>query len=316
LFCGAHRVIKKGVRGGVIRYFCKLCEKSFSSKRREKRKADKLFKDYLFNKQTKFQLQEETGASINTITRILDSCETKEKIHYPREIVAVIDATYFGRQSGVLVVRDPNKKENLHCHEITSETKEEYKKARTDLEELGYTLKAVVLDGKRGMPSVFKDILVQICQFHQWQIIRRKLTLRPKLESHQALFSIGRWISRTNRKELKRMLVVFEKKYRKELNEKTYILGTNRWRFTHAKLRSAYGSLIRNLPNLYTYQDHPELNIPNTTNSLDGFFNALKAHVNVHRGLRSDRRMKIIKGYLKRHNIQKRRPVLTLLTCS
>ena len=283
----------------MIRYLCKLCGKSFSNKRREKRKADKLFKNYLFNKQTKLQLQEKIGASINTITRILDSSKTKEKIHDHRDIVAVIDATYFGRQNGVLVARDPNKKENLHCHEITSETKEEYKKVRDGLERLGYVLKAVVLDGKRGMPSVFKDIYVQICQSHQWQIVRRKLTLRPKLESHQALLSIGRWISKTNRKELKRMLDVFERKYRKELNERTYILGTNRWRFTHAKLRSAYGSLIRNLPNLYTYQDHPELNIPNTTNSLDGSFNALKSHVNVHRGLRQDRRLKIIKGYLK-----------------
>lgn len=299
MFCGAYRAIKKGARNGVIRYFCKLCKKSFSSKRREKRRSEKLFKNYLFNKQTKLQLQEKTGKSINTITRILDSYKTKEKIHNPREIVAVIDATYFGRQSGVLVVRDPNKKENLHCHEITSETKEEYKKARDALGRLGYILKAVVLDGKRGIPSVFKDIPVQICQFHQWQIVRRKLTLRPKLESHQALLSIGRWISRTSRKELKRMLDVFEKKYRKDLNEKTYILGTNRWRFTHAKLRSAYGSLIRNLPNLYTYQDHSELKIPNTTNSLDGSFNALKSHVNIHRGLRPDRRMKIIKGYLK-----------------
>lgn len=299
MFCGAYRAIKKGIRDGVIRYFCKLCRKSFSSKRREKRKAAKLFKTYLFNKQTKSQLKEKIGLSINTITRILDSCEINKKIHNPREIVTVMDATYFGRQNGVLVARDPNKKENLYCCEITSETKEEYKKARVYLGKLGYTIKAVVLDGKRGMPSVFKDIYVQICQFHQWQIIRRKLTLKPKLESHQALLSIGRWISRTNRKELKRMLDVFEKKYRKELNEKTYILGTNRWHFTHAKLRSAYGSLIRNLPNLYTYQDHPELNIPNTTNSLDGSFNALKSHVNIHRGLRTDRRLKIIKGYLK-----------------
>lgn len=299
MFCRAYRAIKKGIRNGVIRYLCKLCGKSFSNKRREKRKATKLFKNYLFNKQTKLQLQERTGASINTITRILDSCETKEKIHNPREIVAVMDATYFGRQNGVLVARDPNAKENLHCHEIANETKEEYKKARDDLEKLGYILKAVVLDGKRGIPSIFKDIYVQICQFHQWQIVRRKLTLRPKLESHQALLSIGRWISRTNRKELKRMLDAFEKKYRKDLNEKTYILGTNRWRFTHTKLRSAYGSLIRNLPNLYTYQDHLELKIPNTTNSLDGSFNALKSHVNIHRGLRPDRRLKIIKGYLK-----------------
>lgn len=299
MFCGAYRAIKKGVRRGLIRYFCKACKKSFSNTRRPKKKERKIWKQYVWNRQTKEQLASEYDLGEKKITGILDRYESFKKIHHPREIVAVMDATYFGRQNGVLVARDPNKKENLYCCEIASETKEEYKKARTRLEELGYIIKAVVLDGKRGIPSVFKDILVQICQFHQWQIIRRKLTLRPKLESHQALLLIGRWISKTNRKGLKRMLDAFEKKYRKDLNEKTYILGTNRWRFTHAKLRSAYGSLIRNLPNLYTYQDHPELNIPNTTNSLDGSFNALKSHVNIHRGLRQDRRLKIIKGYLK-----------------
>lgn len=299
MFCGAYRVIKKGIRRGLTRYFCKACRKSFSSSRRPKKKDKKIWKRYIWNKQTKNQLASDYHVGEKKITVILDRYELFKKVHRPREIIAVIDATYFGRKNGVLVARDPNKKENLYCCEIANETKEDYRKARMYLEELGYMLKAVVLDGKRGMPSVFKDILVQICQFHQWQIVRRKLTLRPKLESHQALLSIGRWISKTNRKELKRMLDAFEKKYKKELNEKTYTLGTNRWRFTHVKLRSAYGSLIRNLPNLYTYQDHPELNIPNTTNSLDGSFNTLKSHVNVHRGLRPDRRLKIIKGYLK-----------------
>ena len=83
------------------------------------------------------------------------------------------------------------------------------------------------------------------------------------------------------------------------VNEKTYITGTNYWRYTHAKLRSAYGSLVRNLPFIYTYQKYPELNIPNTTNSLDGSFNILKMFVNIHRCLRPERRMKLIRELLK-----------------
>ena len=299
MFCGQYRVIKKGVREGVTRYFCKACGKSYSSARRKKKRNEKLFKSYLWNKQTKSQLGEKTKLSVGTITKMLDAREIPEKIHRPRKMVVVMDVTYFGRRNGVLVVRDPNEKENLHVHEVISETKQEYQKARNDLEDRGYEILAVVLDGKRGIPSVFKDIPVQICQFHQWQIVRRKLTLKPKLESHQALLSIGRQISKVGRDELKRMLDVFEKTYRNDLNEKTYTLGTKRWRHTHAKLRSAYGSLRRNLSFLYTFLDYSELHIPNTTNSLDGSFNALKSHVNVHRGLRPDRRMKIIRGYLK-----------------
>ncbi len=44
---------------------------------------------------------------------------------------------------------------------------------------------------------------------------------------------------------------------------------------------------------------YPELNIPNTTNSLDGSFSALKKKLSVHHGLRKDRRYKVISQLLK-----------------
>lgn len=231
--------------------------------------------------------------------RFLDEYETPLKVHQPRPVVTVIDATYFSRQNGFLVARDPNRKENLHAHEIVSETKEEYRRVRINLEQLGYTLLAVVLDGRTGIPRVFADLLAQICHWHQWQIVRRKLTLRPKLPSHQALFFIGRQISSLTEDKLRKLLDTFGRLYQKDLEEKTYTEGIKRGRYTHAKLRSAYNSLRRNLPYLYTYQKYPELKIPNTTNSLDGSFNALKSHINVHRGLNKNRRGKIIRGYLK-----------------
>lgn len=214
-------------------------------------------------------------------------------------MVVVIDATYFSRHDGLLVARDPNEKENLHAHEIVSETKEEYRRVRVVLEQLGYVLLAVILDGRTGIPKVFADLLVQICHFHQWQIVRRKLTLKPKLPAHQVLLFIGRQISSLTEDKLKKQLDTFYRLYQKDLEEKTYTEGTKRWRHTHVKLRSAYYSLRRNLPQLYTYQKYPQLKIPNTTNSLDGSFNALKSHINVHRGLNKNRRDKIIKGYLK-----------------
>lgn len=286
------------MRDGVTRYRCTSCGKSASSARRPARQLKKLRHTFVRNKQTKGQLGEETDRTARTITAHLDAVKLSLKTHRPRPVVVVIDATYLGRGYGVLVARDPNAHENLHVHEITSETKAEYQSVRDDLEQKGYTLQAVVLDGRRGIPAVFKGIPVQICHFHQWQIVKKKLTTRPKLESHQALLSIGRRTSKSTEAEMKLLLELFEKRYRADLNEKTCILGTKYWRHTHAKLRSAYSSLVRNLPNLYTYQTFPQLNIPNTTNSLDGSFNALKSHVNVHRGLRRDRRFKVIRYYL------------------
>ena len=258
-----------------------------------------MWEEFVSNKQTKNQLARRSHIHKKKITKLLDDFNLLEKIHNPRSVTVIFDASYFGRQYGILVARDPNKKENLHVHEIVSETKQEYQTARIDLERRGYVLHAVVLDGKRGIPSVFKDIPVQICQFHQWQIVKRKLTTKPKLPSHQALLSIARQISQVTEPQMKKFLETFEKLFHADLNEKTYVIGLNRPRFTHAKLRSAYRSLVTNLPHLYVYQKYPELKIPNTTNSLDGSFNALKSHVNIHRGLRKDRRFKSIRYYLK-----------------
>ena len=292
-------MIKKGKRRGLTRYHCGQCCKSFSSRRRPQTTQQKVWQKYVWHKQTKPQLQGELLIGRKKLDRLLDRYETPPKIHHPRPVVVIMDATYFSRKVGLLVARDPNAKENLHVHELVSETKAEYERARRELEHLGYTLLAVVLDGRTGIPKVFEGLPVQICHWHQWQIVRRKLTLRPKLPAHQALFSIGRQISSVTEKKLEKLLDVFLKRFHQDLEERTYTWGTNRSRPTHAKLRSAYHSLRRNLPHLYTYQKYPELKIPNTTNSLDGSFNALKSHVNVHRGLNKKRRLKIIKSYLR-----------------
>ena len=83
------------------------------------------------------------------------------------------------------------------------------------------------------------------------------------------------------------------------LKEKTTNPETGRWCYTHKRVRSAYRSLKTNLPYLFTYQKYPELNIPNTTNSLDGYFSRLKKLLNVHSGLNEKRKFKIIVEILK-----------------
>ncbi len=53
-----------------------------------------------------------------------------------------------------------------------------------------------------------------------------------------------------------------------------------------------------------TYQKHPELKIPNTTNSLDGYFNILKGLLTVHREMKTKRRYRLIQEILaKQHYI-------------
>jgi hypothetical protein len=49
-----------------------------------------------------------------------------------------------------------------------------------------------------------------------------------------------------------------------------------------------------NLFYLFTYQQYPGLNIPNTTNSLDGCFTYMKELVRVHGGANKTLKRKII----------------------
>jgi len=249
-------------------------------------------------KRTKKRLGKDADLSPRTITKFLDAAPLPEKIHRPRPVVLVADATFFGREYGILVGRDPNEHENLYGAELRHETKLEYTLLRKKIEDLGYTILAVVLDGRRGIPSVFKDIPVQICHFHQWKIVKKYLTTRPKFDSHKALLAIAGLIAKSTEDEMRAMLARFEEDFRADLNEKHICSHCGKPKYTHRKLRSAYRSLTTNLPFLYTYQKYPALKIPNTTNSLDGTWNALKTHVNVHRGLRLDRRFKIIRAYL------------------
>jgi hypothetical protein len=56
------------------------------------------------------------------------------------------------------------------------------------------------------------------------------------------------------------------------------------WKLKHKKLRSAYRNLKTHTPYLFTFQDYPELKIPNTINSLDGFFTNLKSKLRIRQG--------------------------------
>ncbi len=70
-------------------------------------------------------------------------------------------------------------------------------------------------------------------------------------------------------------------------------------RYVHKRLRSAYRSLKTNLPWLFTWYDHMDLKIPNTTNAIDGHFADLKNKLRNHDGLSIARKKKFIDEFLK-----------------
>ena len=260
---------------------------------------ENIWNNYVFGKQSINQLSEQYKRSEKWIRNQLELVDPllDNKI-LPQPITLVADTTFFGRSYGVLVFREPHLKRSLYFKEVTSETPLEYAEGRYTLEKQGFTFKSVTTDGKRGVREVFRGILAQMCQFHQIAIVNRYLTRRPKLEPAIELRRITLSLTKTDEESFTKQLAGWHMKYHPFLKEKTINPMTGRWFYTHKRIRSAYRSLITNLPYLFTYQRYPELEIPNTTNSLDGYFSNLKTLLRIHRGLTKKRRFKVIQEIL------------------
>lgn len=222
----------------------------------------------------------------------------KDQCHVPQPIVAIADVTFFKRDFGICVIRAPHLKQNLYFQEVQTESVDAYRQGRIDLENRGYTFKAIVLDGRPGVRQVFSDVPIQMCHFHQKQIITRYLTNNPKLEAGIELKRIMTTLCQTNERDFTSAINNWHQKWSSFLKERTIDPITGKWFYTHKRLRSAYRSLIINLPYLFTYQKYTELNIPNTTNSLDGCFAYLKELIRVHRGINKRLKRKIIQEIL------------------
>jgi hypothetical protein len=230
----------------------------------------------------------------------LDKSQPKGFYLHPQPVIGIADVTFWSREYGVLVVRAADLKQNLCWLEVKTETAAAYQEARSILEDLGFTFQAIVLDGKPGIKEVFSGIPIQHCQFHQIKSINHYLTRRPKLQPAKELRTIALALTEVTEEYFTVLLGQWHEKWKEFLKERTTDPITNKWFYTHKRIRSAYRSLNTNLPYLFTYQKYPELNIPNTTNSLDGSFGQLKKLLNVHNGLRQQRRWKLIQEILRK----------------
>lgn len=210
-----------------------------------------------------------------------------------------MDTTYWGRGFGVMLFKDAITKENLLKYYVKHESNSLYIQGINELKEKGFDIIAIVCDGRKGLIQSFIGTPVQMCQFHQSAIIRRYLTKKPKLKAAQELMKVMDLMKQTDKESFIGMLDLWHEKWKDYLNERTINPQTNRSFYTHKRLRSAYRSLKTNLPWLFTWYDYIELDIPNTTNAIDGHFADLKNKLRNHNGLSLKRKKKFIDGFLK-----------------
>lgn len=187
---------------------------------------------------------------------------------------------------------------NLYWKKVKYETIDEYVKGIKLLEQNGWKINAIVCDGKKGFFYAFDNIPIQMCQYHQISIIRRYLTQNPKLIAGIELKKLTLKLTKIDKNDFVNELNIWELKWKDFVNEKTINFETGKKHFKHKRLRSAYKSIKNNLHYLFTYQDYPHLFIPNTNNETEGIFSNLKKKINVHQGLKRNRKIKLINEIL------------------
>lgn len=288
---------KYGKQNGKQRYKCNICGRLFTSGKRID--ISKLWEEYVSGKQTYKQLSEKYSCSQKTIQRKLDEHKISLNKKEVRKVVVLMDTTYFGRKFGVMLFKDAYTKENLLKYYVKNETNALYVKGINELTEKGFEVLGIVCDGRKGLVKSFKNTPVQFCQFHQVAIIRRYITKNPKMPASIELKELVSLLKQTDKESFQGGLNKWYIKWEKFLNERTLNEQTGKSHYTHKRLRSAYRSLVTNLPYLFTWYDYMELDIPNTTNAIDGHFSDLKNKLRNHNGLSIKRKMRFIDGFLK-----------------
>jgi hypothetical protein len=291
-------VVKRGIQDGVQVYWCKEGNHRFRNERKSKEHLiELLWHEYVFNKQTIRELHDTHHLDKKTIVAYLNKYLPDEKIHRPRPVYLVADATYFGTRLDrtawcIVVFRDPEEKENLWWTYGSQETAELYWEGREHLEALGYTIRSVTGDGFSGLRSGFSGIPFQMCHVHMERIVVRGTTRNPKLIQGQVLLALVKTLYTAEEEVFTRRVNQYTDMNREFLNQKTVREDTGEWDYTHKELRGAALSLLKFLPYLFTYKR--DVRIPPTTNSLEGHFRHVKEIVAIHGGLSKSHKKRVL----------------------
>jgi len=276
-------------------YKCHACGRQFSGS--DRLDPGTILGEYLNGKQTYGQLGERHGCSARTVQRLIDRAIPRLVREFGERANVVMDTTYFGRGFGVMVFKNSIDGAILLKKYVKSETVRDYVDGVAEITRRGIRVQSVICDGRRGVLKAFPDIPVQTCQFHQVKTVTKHLTKKPKLEAAKELRDISLRLKDSTESKFTDMLDEWHSKWKKVLDERSANPETGKTAYTHKRLRSAYRSLRDNMSNLFEFERHKELDIPRTTNCLDGQFSDLKNKLRNHNGLTDDRKKKLIDEY-------------------
>ena len=301
------KVVKIGVTSsGRQRYKCKACLKTWVNQPRPTRLADKVWHDFVWNNMPARALSDKYKKHPNTIRDILHNYEVKplnlDSLNAGEKAkitVIAMDTTYFGRKHGVVTIINAHNGDLLYfCETTGSETNTDYYNAFYSLQKAGIYPKACIIDGRKGVGDLLVDegVLVQMCHFHMWQIVRRYLTNNPVLEPNIELKHImDNFLSQrfpVDKQKFSAQIISWKHRNWRWLNEK-HRNENGRLEWSHADTRRAYNAIISHAKWLFTYEKYPELNIPRTSNIIEGKFGNAKDKMRLHHGYTHEFKIKI-----------------------
>ena len=207
-----------------------------------------------------------------------------------------------------MLFQDASSGKILYRKFVKNETNRDYLDGLRYIAERGTIIKAVVCDGHMGLLQSIHFCPVQMCQFHQFQIVRRLLTNNPHLPAGVELLTLIRRMFSLRKDEFITAFMKWCEKWKEFLAERT-LLASGKTTYTHRRLRTARRSIKTHLTWLYTCEEHPDIQILNTTNQLEGFNSQLKRAlhnhnglIHNHNGLNGTNKKKFIDGFINTKN--------------
>ena len=259
-----------------------------------------LYEEYVKGKQTLSEIAEKHGISVSTVQRRIRKVHSTRIVSKYKEVVILMDATYWGRDFGVLLIVDAYRKRLLWRKFLDKkETIADYLEGIEWLRENNFIIRGIVCDGLRGLAQSLSQYKVQYCQFHQVKTVVEYLTKNPQTEAGQELLKIAYLLCHTDKESFEEMLEMWHTKWDRWLKQRTLDRKTGKKVYTHRRVRSAYFSMKRNMKWLWTYYDYPDTPIPNTNNILEAINTDLKSKLRVHNGMSKRYRKLFIDEYFK-----------------
>lgn len=319
------KLVKNGKENGRQRWRCLACGTARVGRRRDViyRNRRATYTRYLLSKGTADEMARSKGIARRTFDRRYTThlVPASSQTSFPQAVGSatttaptlvdylVVDAT--GLSVGIVAIAR-TEAGRLRWRYAAWESSDVWARIFSELNATG--VQAVVSDGQKGIQKAASlclgdDVILQRCHFHVKQNLQAKLTKNPATPAGQDLQLLARWLRYVKTEDDMALFVGtfhgLREVYSSFLKERTYYVevssGRRRWNYTHARVRSAYRQIDRLIEDdqLFAYITHPELNLPTTTNHVEGGLNARIAELlRVHRGMPYERQRQLIDLFL------------------